>query len=364
MWYESTNNVYGTTNNPYDLRRMVGGSSGGEGSLIAAAGAPVGLGSDIGGSIRMPAFFNGIWGLKPTGGVIPNEGQYPIAANEGLRYMTTGPLCRYVDDVWPMFTVLADPYFDRGGDGDDDEPPITPKKFPDPAAFDLKSLEFISVTEINHPFVQGVSPDLLRLQTRVETFLQESVGAKRKHLAPGQLHALKYSPDIWSSMLAAAGGKSFSLMCGDEKGEIRVWWEFLKFLVGRSPHTLMAIALAMFERLPEGIAPQKVREHCRQGKALREELASLLGKNGVLLFPSHPTVALPHHAPIFVPFNFAYTAILNVLEIPVIQCPLGLDSQGLPVGIQVGALHGNEHVAVAVARELSKEFGGWVPPPI
>lgn len=68
MWWESSNNLYGRTNNPYDTTRIVGGSSGGEGSLITAAGTPFGIGSDIGGSIRLPSFFNGIFGHKPSKG--------------------------------------------------------------------------------------------------------------------------------------------------------------------------------------------------------------------------------------------------------------------------------------------------------
>ena len=80
MWMESNNKVYGRTNNPYDLTRTVGGSSGGEGAIIGAGGSPFGLGSDIGGSIRMPAFFNGIFGHKPSAGLVDNGGQYPLAA--------------------------------------------------------------------------------------------------------------------------------------------------------------------------------------------------------------------------------------------------------------------------------------------
>lgn len=68
MWWESNNRIYGRSNNPYDSRRIVGGSSGGEAALISACGSLWGIGSDIGGSIRMPAFFNGIFGLKPTPG--------------------------------------------------------------------------------------------------------------------------------------------------------------------------------------------------------------------------------------------------------------------------------------------------------
>src|SRR5699024_2538512 len=94
MWMESNNKVYGRSNNPYDITRIVGGSSGGEGAIIGAGVVPFGLGSDVGGSIRMPAFFNGVFGHKASSGLIPNSGQFPPIEGEGLRYLSTGPLAR------------------------------------------------------------------------------------------------------------------------------------------------------------------------------------------------------------------------------------------------------------------------------
>lgn len=106
MWYSSSNFVYGPSRNAYDPRRIVGGSSGGEAALISAAGAPCGIGSDIGGSIRMPAAFSGVFGHKPTGGLVPGTGQYPFTP---YPFLTTGPLCRYSDDLWPLLSLLAGP---------------------------------------------------------------------------------------------------------------------------------------------------------------------------------------------------------------------------------------------------------------
>lgn len=83
---ETRNKVYGQTNNPYHPNHTVGGSSGGEGCIVSACGVPVGLGADVGGSIRMPSFFNGIFGHKPTGGLVPCTGHYPEAENEAVRY--------------------------------------------------------------------------------------------------------------------------------------------------------------------------------------------------------------------------------------------------------------------------------------
>ena len=79
MWMESNNKVYGRTSNPYHTGRTVGGSSGGEGCVVSAGGSPWGIGSDVGGSIRIPAFFNGIFGHKPSAGIVDNSGHVPRA---------------------------------------------------------------------------------------------------------------------------------------------------------------------------------------------------------------------------------------------------------------------------------------------
>src|SRR5690606_38479755 len=93
---------------PYDQARIVGGSSGGEGAIVAAAASPFGLGSDIGGSIRMPSFFNGIFGHKPTVGIIDNTGAFPVPENDSaLAMLTPGPMARYAEDLMPLLKVMA-----------------------------------------------------------------------------------------------------------------------------------------------------------------------------------------------------------------------------------------------------------------
>src|SRR5205823_1477195 len=77
LWLETYNTVYGRTNNAYSVRHISGGSTGGEASIIGAGGSAIGLGADIGGSIRNPCFFNGIVGHKPTGGLLPSIGHWP-----------------------------------------------------------------------------------------------------------------------------------------------------------------------------------------------------------------------------------------------------------------------------------------------
>jgi len=155
-----------------------------------------------------------------------------------------------------------------------------------------------------------------------------------------------------------------SFHCGNDKREINPVWETIKWLFGASDHTLPALALGLVEKIPKTVSPETVKGFIQEGLALKAELQEILGEKGILLFPSHAKVAPFHHQPLLTPFNFAYTAIFNVLEMPSAQCPLGLGAQGLPLGIQVVSSHGNDHLPVAVALALQRRFGGWHPPPL
>ncbi|HEU0129435.1 MAG TPA: amidase [Mycobacteriales bacterium] len=338
MWFESDNRVYGRTNNPYDTSRIVGGSSGGEGAAVAAAFAPFGLGSDIGGSIRMPAFFNGVFGHKSSPGLVPNDGQFPLDHDPRmLRYQSTGPLCRRAEDLLPVLRVLAGPDV-HVGDAD---------------AVDLARLSVVTIESNgrHHP-----SSELLGAQRRAVATLR-ALGAR---VRPASLPALRRSFDIWGAMLSEAREVPFrTLLAGG--GRFSTARELARLATRRSAHTLPALGLAVLERWPD-LLPGRGRRLVALGSALREELAGLIGDDGVLFYPSFPTVAPRHNAPLLSPFAFSYTAILNVAEVCATQVPLGLDGPGLPLGVQVAAVAGNDHLTIAVARHLERELGGWVPP--
>ncbi|XP_078520207.1 fatty-acid amide hydrolase 2 [Lissotriton helveticus] len=349
MWYESSNNVYGRTRNPYNTQRIVGGSSGGEGCILAAAGSVIGVGSDIGGSIRMPAFFNGVYGHKPTTGLVPNEGQFPIAVGPRVEFMCTGPMCRYAEDLDPLLRVMAGTEINKLKLDEEVE---------------IESLKFYSMEhDGGSVFVSPVDPDLIDTQRRVVDYLQTDLGVEVQNV---EIKKMRYSFQIWSAMMSSksADGQPaqlFADLMSDHGKEVWPVWELLKWPLGLSVHTLPAIGLALTERftaLNEG-GNEKMRN---MAQSLRTELENLLGKDGVLLYPSHPRVAPKHHLPLGVPFNFAYTGIFNILGFPVTQCPLGLGKEGLPVGIQVVANHFNDHLTLAVARYLEKAFGGWAVP--
>jgi len=142
---------------------------------------------------------------------------------------------------------------------------------------------------------------------------------------------------------------------------IAIGRELLAALRGTSPFTIPALGLALIEKAVP------FRESGMDGvlanaATLRREILEALGPNGVMLYPTYPTVAPPHNRPLLWPIRFVYTAAINCLELPSTQIPMGLDHQGLPKGFQVISAPGGDFRTIAVALELEKAFGGWVPP--
>src|SRR5580692_5214811 len=123
MAYETDNALYGRTNSPWDVERTPGGSSGGEAAVIAAGCSAGGVGSDGGGSIRIPAHFSGICGLKPTPGRIPSTGHYPVSAGPFAQLGVVGPMARSVADLKILFETMQGP-----DDGDPSSSPVPLRK--------------------------------------------------------------------------------------------------------------------------------------------------------------------------------------------------------------------------------------------
>ncbi|MFO0563296.1 MAG: amidase [Polyangiales bacterium] len=345
MWLESDNRVYGRTSSAFAPDRTCGGSSGGEGAIVGAGGAPFGLGSDIGGSIRMPAFFNGVFGHKPSGGRVAGTGQFPMAHGSARRMLATGPITRRAEDLDLLLSIM------EGPDGQDTECVAMPSRAP--SSVDLSRL---NVWVVDEPAPLRASSALRATVDRAGNLLaNRGARVERKSLP-----MLRQAIELWAATLSAAGGPSFSEMLGEGK-PIRAGRELVKALVGRSVHTVPAAALALIEKLPDLIGDHS-KQRVQECRALRGELDALLGDDGVLLFPPHATVAPKHGRPVWLPVQWGHTAVFNALELPVTAVPMGLDREGVPLGVQVIAAHGRDHVCIAVAKALEEAIGGWSPP--
>ncbi|MCZ6463490.1 MAG: amidase family protein, partial [Proteobacteria bacterium] len=135
--------------------------------------------------------------------------------------------------------------------------------------------------------------------------------------------------------------------------------ELLRWAVRRSPHTAPPLALSVVARLGKRM-PGWIRRNAERGRALRAQLEEKLGDEGVLLYPMAVRPA-PRHG-WGVASNFRFTGLFNGFELPSTQVPLGLGEAGLPLGVQVIGSRGRDHVTIAVAVELERVLGGWVPP--
>ncbi len=345
MWMESNNFVYGRTANAHKLDRTCGGSSGGEGAIVGVGASPFGLGSDIGGSIRMPAFFNGVFGHKPSGAMVPLTGQFPAPTGRARRMHATGPLCRRAEDLYPLMKVIAGP------DGQD--PDCVDVPLHDPRSVKIDALRVIVVDE---PCPMFASDSLRGAVTKTADALANMGARVERRPMP----RLRHSLEIWAACLGTSGGPSFASMLG-EGVPVRGGIEFLKGLLGRSNYTVPASGLAFIEKLPH-LLPDTSSKSLAETLALREELDALLGDDGVLLFPPHATVAPKHGRALLVPIRFGFTAIFNAVELPVTAVPCGFDEQGVPLGVQVVGAYGRDHLTIAAAMALESACGGWVTP--
>lgn len=349
LWIESDNPLYGRTSNPYDAARTAGGSSGGEGAVVGAGGSPFGLGSDIGGSIRIPGLFCGTFGHKPSAGVVPNTAMWPPTAGDSGRMLGVGPLTRRAEDLMPVLRVIAGP------DGAD--PIARSVTLGDPAEVSMEGLEVITVDE------SSTRP----MTNEMRAARERAVGA----LIAGGARVRRVKLRSWRRVMPAFVAKlsegagpeaaNATLNLLDEAGEPRpTWREVLRG--GGAEHTRptrIALAAELLQGARSAAPPARLLTSAGH---LVDELCEVVG-DGVLLHPAHPTPAPKHGRTVGRLWLLSSTAVFNLAGLPVTEVPLGRSSAGLPVGIQVAAGMDRDHVSIAVALELERVFGGWTPPP-
>ena len=346
LWIETENRQYGRTNNAYDRRRTAGGSSGGEGAVVGSGGSPLGLGADIGGSIRIPAFFNGVFGLKPTPGLVPSTGQFPTTETETAAMMLTiGPITRRAEDLIPMLRVIAGP------DGID--PYVREMPIGDPADVPIEGMRVLLSEDASYV---NVSRELRAARLRAAEAL-ERAGAKLEVVS---MRGMRRALELYLAVLKLEAGVSVrDLIIAEGSDHVTL----LKGLKRKGPHT-RALRLLLLSEWMTGkkIALGRMTKSAAARLAFAQEVLDAIG-DGVLLHPTHPRVAPRHGQTVGKPWVLTTTAVFNLAGVPVAQVPLGLNDRGLPLGVQAAVAPGRDHVAVAAALELERALGGWVPPP-
>jgi amidase len=302
--------VYARPNNPYDTARSPGGSSSGEAAIIAAGGSPLGIGSDSGGSIRVPAAWCGVAGLKPTNGLVPSTGHFPRITPMRDPRTTIGPLARRVEDLALALRIVAGP--------DARDPGVVPVTLGDPAAIDVPSLRVAWYTGM-----PGASPS-----SSVTAAMQAAAGAL--HDAGAAVHEAA-PPRLDESMpITVAYWSRTSSMSLTEWSPYR-------------PSTLTA---------------DEVERSIFEWERFRASMLRFMDDYDVILCPATADIAPEHRA--MSDEDVAYTLPYSLTGSPVVVVRCG-ESAGLPIGVQVVARAWHDHVALAAAERVEDALGGWQP---
>ena len=328
---ETDSLVYGRTNNPFDTARTPGGSSGGEAALVAAGASPLGLGSDVGGSIRQPAHYCGIAGIKPTTGRVPTTGHWP--ALDGLlgSLFQIGPMARTVEDLALTLPIIAGP--------DWRDPYAAPVPLGSPSAVDISALRIATFTDNGAAQADADTIAAVAAAAKVLT----DAGAVVEADAPS---AIGRGPDLMIALLRADAGAGVRGLL-KESGTTEL-------------HPLMRSVLEL-----QGDSPLSAADF---GSLLAEldqwrgEMLSFMEGYDAILCPNTISAAVPHggfstdHWP-----GASTTYQFNLTGWPGAVVRAG-QSGGLPIGVQVVARPWQEDVALALAKHIETALGGWRPP--
>ncbi len=294
------NDIYGRTNNPYNLARTPGGSSGGEAALQGAGASPLGLGSDSGGSIRLPAHYCGVAGLKPTTGRVPNTGAFEH--HGGLSDVRTqvGPISRFVEDLDVALAIIAGPDWHDAG--------VIPMP--------LGEMDNVQIADLRVGFYSDdgqvtPTPETMQVIAASANFLDDA-GAKVTETLPPDLDEVRaITESFWG----------LSELSGADVEALYLRWD-----------------------------------------RFRSRMLGFMRDYDVLLCPVDHHPAPDHSDPD--EQRFAYTLPFSLTGWPCVVVRAGTSADDMPIGVQVVARPWQEHVALAVARHIELVGGGWQPPEV
>lgn len=331
--YETDNDRYGKTLNPYDLSRTPGGSSGGEAAIIAAGGSVIGLGSDGAGSIRQPAHNTGIVGLKPTRGLIPRSGFVPSDGSGLSRSLITfGPMARFVEDI-----VLTLPLLSGPDPTDPDAMPISIPKAP----IHCKNLRvaFYSDNGI-------VSPCQATLQT-----INQVVEGLQNEVKDIEYQCPPYLNELYTLIT-----ETF-ILGGDRGLGLK---NLIKNLGIIKPSRLLKEFLAIARQCEFSIT--ELHRRLRRIDELRISLEKFFIPYDIILCPVAATPAKLLGRSFIEGHDFSYLSLYNLTGWPVLTLRCGSSKEGLPIGVQIVAKPWHDNLALMIGQKLEVLWGGWQKP--
>ncbi|MGD1021920.1 MAG: amidase [Candidatus Sulfotelmatobacter sp.] len=341
MAWETDNLLYGRTNNPWALDRTPGGSSGGEAAAIAAGMSAGGAGSDGGGSIRVPAHFTGICGLKPTPGRIPSTGHFPVSAGPFASIGVVGPMARNIGDLKILFEIM------QGVDvGDTNAAPVPLRWLGQEERRKLR---------IGYFEDDGRTPVTAETRAAVRT-AAEALRSSGFQVEPFQPQGLEEARQLWWKYFVVAGGMLLKPMFDGRESDLSpILKQFLEWSAAQPAHTGRTLLDAWIRR-----------------DALRAQFFAQMEQYPILLCPVAAIPAFRHGERSWPIENktvnyldaWSYTEFFNLLGNPAVVVPVGQSSEGLPIGVQIVGRPWEEEQALSVAAAIENECREWRVPPL
>ncbi|PZC75521.1 hypothetical protein B5X24_HaOG206011 [Helicoverpa armigera] len=391
LGWETTNLLRGTTNNPYCLNRTPGGSSGGEAALLSSAASALSVSSDIAGSIRLPAAFCGVFGHKPTPGlmcdrpyraallssaasalsvssdiagsirlpaafcgvfghkptpgIISIEGHIPTLSDENFpKFLTVGPMTRRADDLKLLMNIMAGEHNHLNLD----------------VPVDMKDVK------VHYMFEATDSVALLKVESCINDAIRNAVAYLEKDcgctVSEEKFKDLEDSVEISVSVFFSM--KDIPNLLQDPanpKRDKSLIVELIKYMFGGGSRSLQGLSFSVINRSHLFIPDSRRGYYNGKANKLREHMQKVLGDNGVFIYPVFISQAHHHNQVFLKASGVMYTMAFNILGMPATTVPMGL-YKGLPVGVQVIAAPNQDRLCLAVAKQLEIGFGGWKPP--
>jgi Asp-tRNA(Asn)/Glu-tRNA(Gln) amidotransferase A subunit family amidase len=333
--YETDNPVFGRTNNPHAHQMTPGGSSGGEAAAIAAGLSPAGIGSDLSGSIRVPAHFCGVVGLKPTTGRVPMDGHTPSANGPLSLGACIGPMARTIEDLALLFNVIAEP------------PPSGHSHRVSSLDEEKAALRGLRIAWYADDGIAPVTPETRAAIGATVNILGDAGLAVSEERPPGVSRGAALWIELFSSAATAQLREFYS------GRELEAGPQVLPFLHDRDDEANLEDKIVVAEKLAAAVLERQ---------RLREELLQWMQTTPLILAPVGATPAFEHGArrvvingqSISVFRAFSYSQTFNVFGLPSVVVPAGRSTDGLPIGVQIVGRPFEEMKVLAAARVVEQ----------